>query len=121
MLLLPGAYLTVSQLSTGLKEFLGKFNSHNYFDDASVDSNSGTIIYLYVKGQDALALYYIKYEQRAPLGSCFNMRTCDAPSLRKTHRDKSIDTDKVVREFCARPRPYILECHANTALSLRSS
>ena len=42
-----------------LKRFFGipKFYSHNYFDDASVDSNSGTIIQLYVKGQDVLALY----------------------------------------------------------------
>ena len=53
---LPGAYLTVSQLTHGLKTFLGKFHSHNYFDDASFDSNSGTIIWLYVKGQDVLAL-----------------------------------------------------------------
>ena len=28
----------------GLKDFWGKFYSHNYFDDASDDSNSGTII-----------------------------------------------------------------------------
>ena len=28
----------------GLKDFGGKFYSHNYFDDASDDGNSGTII-----------------------------------------------------------------------------
>ena len=38
-----GAYLTVSQLTTGLKDFGGKFYSHNYFDDVGVDSNSVTI------------------------------------------------------------------------------
>ena len=42
---LPGAYLTVSQLTHSmLKHFFWKFLSHNYFDDASVDSNSETII-----------------------------------------------------------------------------
>ena len=41
---MPGAHLTVSQLSKDLKGFEGKFYSHNYFDDASDDSNSGTII-----------------------------------------------------------------------------
>lgn len=40
----PGACLTVSQLSTDLKDFFGKFCYHNYFDDASVNSNSATII-----------------------------------------------------------------------------
>ena len=48
------AYLTVCQLTTGLKDFGGKFYSHNYFDDVGVDSNSGTIC-MY-KGQDVLAL-----------------------------------------------------------------
>ena len=37
-----------------LKDFGGKFYSHNYFDDVGVDSNSGTIC-MY-KGQDVLAL-----------------------------------------------------------------
>ena len=32
------------QVNTGLKDFLEKFYSRNYFDDDSVDSNSGTII-----------------------------------------------------------------------------
>ena len=49
-----GACLTVSQLTTGLKDFGGKFYSHNYFDDVGVDSNSGTIC-MY-QGQDVLAL-----------------------------------------------------------------
>ena len=40
---MPGAHQTVSQLSTGLKILGGNF-IHNYFDDASDDSNSGTII-----------------------------------------------------------------------------
>ena len=41
-------------------------------------------------------------------------------TLLHVYQDKSIDTDKVVWEFCARPWHYILECHANTALSLSS-
>ena len=41
---MPEAHLTVSQLSRGLKDFWGKFHSHNYFDDASDDSYSRTII-----------------------------------------------------------------------------
>ena len=41
---MPGVHLTVSQLSTGLKDIGRKFYSHNYFDDACDDSNSETII-----------------------------------------------------------------------------
>ena len=105
---LPGAYLTVSQLTHGLKTFWGKFHSHNYFDDASVDNNSGNHLVVCEGSRRTCALLY---EQRGPLGSRFYM----------PDRDKSIDTDKVVREFCSRPLPFILECHANTVLSLCSS
>ena len=35
---------------------------HNYLDDASVDSNSGTIILLRAKSQDVLELYYASRE-----------------------------------------------------------
>ena len=43
---LPGVYLTVSQLTHSMLKhlFFWKFLYHNYFDDASVDSNSETII-----------------------------------------------------------------------------
>ena len=34
----------------------------NYFDNASVDNNSGMIRQLYVKDQDVLALYYASRE-----------------------------------------------------------
>ena len=41
----------------------------NYFDNASVDNNSGMIHQLYVKDQDVLALYYNYYYIRAERSS----------------------------------------------------
>ena len=57
---LPGAYLTVSQLTHGLKTFWGKFHSHNYFDDASVDNNSGNHLVVCEGSRRTCALLYFK-------------------------------------------------------------
>ena len=75
---LPGAYLTVSQLTHGLKTFLGKFHSHNYFDDASVDNNSGNHLVVCEGSRRTCALLY---EQRGPLGSRFYMSTGTRASI----------------------------------------
>ena len=101
---MPGAHLTVSQLSTGLKILGGNF-----------------ILTIILTMPVTTATPERSFRVKTYLRSTIRAERSSGLALLHAYRDKSIDTDKVVREFCARPRPYILECYAKAALSLRST
>ena len=128
--LLAGAYLTVSQLSTGLKHF-GAF----LFLNGQIEKKQVTILFCvfsYAAPQDRalLSSYTIvlsKYRQMSQdcvqadrgcwvlavvtvfvsMSATMWVERLSGLTLLHVYRDMSIDTDKIVQEFCAR-KPHSL-------------
>ena len=95
----PGAYLTVSHLSTDLKDFLGNFII--------------TII---------LTMPVSTATPQRSFSRTIRAERSSGLTLLHTFRDVQEHRHRQGGPGVLRwPRPYILECHANTALSLRSS
>ena len=99
-----GRYLTVSQFSTGLKDFLGNFIST-------------IILTMPVSIATPERSFSCTWRVKTYLRSTMQEEKLSGLELLYAHRDKSIDTHVHIYFLGL----YILECHAKTALSLRSS